>query len=120
MEKITIIIEVIFLIVFSCYIVYNIRRKFDVEYGSLDNGLTYQIIKDTNKRDYYHLILLPSKGIGQRSRGRSILIGSKIKSYLKWNDIYYFKLKNIELLYWYYNKKKLLLFSGVFLISRNF
>ena len=101
MEKIIIIIELVFLILFSCYIVYNIRRRFDVEYGSLDNGFIYQIIKDTKKRDYYHLILLPSKGIGQRSRGRSILIGSKIKikSYLKWNDIYYFKLKNIELLY---------------------
>lgn len=101
METITIILESVFLILFSCYIVYNIRRRFDVEYGSLDNGFIYQIIKDTKKRDYYHLILLPAKGIGQRSRGRSILMGSKIKikSYLKWNDIYYFNLKNKELLY---------------------
>ncbi len=102
MEKITLIPKVIFLIVFFCYIVYNIRRKFDVEYGSLDNGFIYQIIKDTKKRDYYHLIRLPSKGIGQRSLGRTILTGSKqkINSHLKWNDQYYYsQIKNIELIY---------------------
>ena len=100
MEKIFIILEIIYLIVFFCYIVYNIRRRFDVEYGSLDNEFIYGIIQDTLQIDCYYLILLPSKGMGQRSRGRVILQGSKrvIDLHLKWDEKYYSNTKTISLL----------------------
>ena len=92
---------IVVLIFFFCSLVYSIRRRFDVQYGALDNDFEYEIIQDPEKRDYCRLMKLPSKGLGHRSSGRIIFQGSKakIKSYLKWDDQYCFNTKNIALIY---------------------